>query len=181
MLQPPSTPFVRLAFALLTLSFALSACAPALDWREMRPEGTSLQTQFPCKPVPLTRKLPVAGEAVALTLLACNAGNVTWGLAHATFTDPARIGPALAELREATLINMKAGPAKEVPYTVPGATPNAQSKRVQVTGELPDKTAVVADVAVFTYGLNVYQVSALGKQLHGAHIDPFFNGLRVAP
>jgi hypothetical protein len=147
----------------------------------MRPEGTPLRVQFPCKPVPLTRKLPLAGEPVALTLLACNAGNVTWALAHATLTDPARLGPALAELREATLKNMKAGPAKAVTFAVPGATPNVQNQRVQVTGELPDKSAVVADVAVFTYGLNVYQASALGKQLHGAHVDPFFNGLRVSP
>lgn len=181
MLRPNSPP---LPLALLLASTCLlTACAPTLDWREMRPADTPLQAQFPCKPTTQARTLALAGEQVTLTLLACSAGNATWGLAHATLVNPAHLAAALSELRSATTTNLKvkADSGRDVPFSPPGATPNAEMRRQQVTGKLPDDSAVVADVAVFSHGLRVFQATVVGKQLHGTNTEVFFGGLRVAP
>lgn len=77
----------------------LVACAPALDWRDVRPEGSGVLLLFPCKPDSQVRTLSLAGAPVRLALHACSTGGSTWALAVADVGDPARVGSALTELR----------------------------------------------------------------------------------
>jgi hypothetical protein len=187
-----------LPFAAATTAL-LVACTPALDWRDVRPAGSGLVIQFPCKPAALERKLALAGTPVTLSLSACKAERHTWGLAHADVADPAKVGPALAELlasargnvggAAAPVATLAPTPASGVPtaaasaLAVPGATPNPQSARVQWSGTLPDGTAVQMHVAVFARGTRVFQATALGAagdtELLSA-AEAFFASMRLA-
>jgi hypothetical protein len=163
------------------VAWLLTACAPALDWREVRPAGTVATLLMPCKPAIQERTLVLAGAPVRLSLLACTAEGQTWGLAHADVADPARVGAALAELRQAAAANVAGGTAEPVPLLVPGATPQAASLRVRFDGRLPDGRSVQVQVAVFAQGTRVFQATALGERLAAEASETFFGSVRLQP
>lgn len=167
----------------LGLALLLAGCAPALDWRESRPADSGLAGMFPCQPKSFTRSVRLAGQAVALTLAACRADGRTWALAWADLADPGRVGAALDELRGSAAANIGAGtgPARALPFTVPGATPNPATRREELQGRLPDGQPVVEQVAVFTRGLRVFQLTALGPSLPPEAADTFFASWRAQP
>lgn len=161
--------------------FALSACAPALDWRDVRPEGAGVQLQFPCKPNGQSREIMLAGQRVKLALHACAAGGTTWGLAVADVKQPAQVGPALAELAASAASNLGAAADKSLPWRVSGATPNDAAGLQRLVGKLPDGRAVQMQVLVFTRGTLVYQASVLGERVADDAAETFFESVRLGP
>jgi hypothetical protein len=157
----------------------LAACSPALDWRELRPADSGAVAMFPCRPTSHARKLRLAGGEVLLTLHACTADDVTWALATADLVDPARVGPALEELRRSAAGNIGAQTPQELPFTVAGATPNPASGRLALSGQRSDGQVVQEQVAVFAKGTRVFQATAIGAQLPAAGLAVFFSGLRT--
>lgn len=167
----------------LGLALLLAGCTPALDWRETRLAGSGLTGMFPCQPKPFTREVRLAGQAVALTLAACRADGRTWALAWADLGDPGRVAAALDELRASAAANIGAagGPVRALPLAVPGATPNPASRREELRGRLPDGEPVIEQVAVFTRGTRVFQLTALGPSLPPEAADTFFASWRALP
>jgi len=167
--------------AVPALALLLWACSPTLDWREVRPEGSGALAMFPCKPTQHARQLALAGQPVVLTLVACSAGDATWALAYTELGDPARVGPAMAALRAATLDNLAAGDARllALPLAVPGATPHPGSGRVGFSGQRPDGQPMQAQVAVFTKGTRAFQATVIGETLTADGLESFFDGLRA--
>ena len=165
--------------ALAALALLAAACSPALDWREVRPEGSGATLLMPCKPNSMVRNVRLAGDPVALTLSACSAGGQTWAIASADVGDPARVTAALNELEAAARTNLAGGPAQTLTLAVAGATPNPASRRVQFSGQLGDGTAVQEQVAVFVRGTRVFQATVLGPQLPAEGVETFFGSLRA--
>ena len=172
---------IRNACFPLALATLMLGCAPALDWRELRPADSGLTVLFPCKPTSHARRVSLGPDAVRLELHACTAAGITWAVAFADVQDPARVGPALAELRMAAANNLSAAPAQSLPFKVEGATPNPASQRVQLQGRMPDGRAVTEQVAVFAKGTRVFQAVALGEKLDAEAADGFFGSLRLGP
>lgn len=160
----------------------LLACAPALDWREVRPAGGGIVLLMPCKPDSHARQVKLGPDVVRLELHACTAAGTTWALAFGDVGDPARVGPALMELQASAARNL-AAPAEplQLPLKAEGATPNPASRRVQLQGQMPDGRAVTEQVAVFAKGMRVYQAVALGAALDAEAVDGFFDSLRLVP
>ena len=102
----------RLLLCATLLGAALPACSPALDWREVRPDGSAARVLFPCQPKSQTRQAALAGARMPMTLLSCEADGQTFALAHAELGDPARVSPALAEMAAALVANLQAGPPR---------------------------------------------------------------------
>jgi len=166
--------------AVLALLGLLAACSPALDWRELRPEGSGVQLMLPCKPASHARRVQLAGGPTELTLYACTAGGVTWALAFADLQDPARVGPALQALREAAAANLGAAAPQAKALQVDGATPNPASARLALRGQLPDGQAVQEEMAVFAKGTRVYQATCVGPTLPVEDVETFFGSLRAS-
>lgn len=162
-----------LLFALLT------ACAPALDWRDVRPAGAALRLQFPCRPASQQRQVPLAGAPVALTLYACDADGQTFALALADLGDPARVGPALAELAAASARNLGAKAPAGRPQQPPGATPHAGNLRFAFEGRRPDGRPARTAVLVFTHGTSVFQATVLGETLAEDAVEAYFASLHA--
>jgi hypothetical protein len=163
------------------LAGLLGACAPALDWRDVRPEGAQVQLQMPCKPNRQSRDVNLGGGRVNLALHACAAGQLTWGLAAADMVDPVLVGPALAELAASAAGNLAAQGAPLQPLAIAGATPNAASGLQRLSGRLPDGKPAQMQVAVFARGTWVYQASVLGEKIDEAAAQTFFASLRFSP
>lgn len=176
-----AAPRLGCAAAVVAVAGACVACTPALDWRDVRPPGSGVSTQFPCRPVVQEREVALAGAAVRLALHACAAGGSTWALAHADVADPARVAPALEALATASAGNVGAPAVPLQPFAVPGATPSASAGRVGATGRRPDGAPLVLHAVVFAHGTRVLQATVLGERPDAAAVETFFGALRVPP
>ena len=167
------------ALACLVLLGALHACSPALDWREVRPDGSDARVLMPCKPASHARRVALGGAEATWTLHACQAMGMTWGFGFATLDDPARADDVLRELRRSALSNIGASDAEALPLRVDAATPNAPSARLASRGRLPDGRAVQQQVAFFVEGARVYQASVVGSVVLAEEAQTFFDSLSL--
>ncbi len=160
---------------------ALAACAPALNWRDVRPAGSGAQLLFPCKPDTQERRVALAGPPVRLTLNVCSAAEQVWALAHADVQDLARVGPALAALQAGAAANLGAPAAAWAPQAVPGATPQPGGGRATLKGLRSDGQAAQMQVLVFARGTQVFQASVLGAAPSDEAVEAYFASIRFAP
>ncbi|MBU6259926.1 MAG: hypothetical protein KGL18_21445 [Burkholderiales bacterium] len=174
-------PLPRPAACLLSAAalLSLAACTPTLDWRVLRPEGTSAELLFPCRPKSQHRQVVLAGRPTTMVLYACDAGDRTWGLIEADVVDPTRVGPALQALRQAAAANLGAALPPLGPLAVPGATPNDAGGTARLSGRRPDGQAVQMRLALFAHGTQVFQATVLGAHLAGDAEDGYFAAIRL--
>ena len=158
----------------------LAGCSPSLNWRDVRPEGADLLALFPCKPSGPTRSVPLAGAPAELTVLACEADGMTFGLSHADVAEPARVGPALQALAAGTAANLGAGslPPPQ-PLKVPGAAAGAPGARYELAGRQPDGQPLKAQMLLFSRGTLVYQATVLGNRVAPDAVETFFGSLKA--
>ena len=162
-------------------ALVLTGCAPALDWRQFQPEGWPLLVTMPCKPDSQQRQVALAGQTVALRMLACTADGHTFAVFSADLGDPLRVGPVLQALGRSAQANVRAHVVREQPAAVPGMTPNPAARRWRLQGQLPDGQAVAEQVLVFAHGTRVFQASLIGAAADDARAAPFFDGIQVLP
>ena len=165
--------------ACLAAAVSLAACSPALNWREIRPESSELLALFPCKPDRFARTLPLAGGKVEMHLVSCSVDGVTYAVAYAALDDPARITPALQQLREAAAANIGGEAREPAPFAVNGMTPQAQAQRWRLHGRAADGEAVHEQIGLFHKGGRVYQATVVGPQLDAEAAEIFFGGLKL--
>jgi hypothetical protein len=167
---------------LICCALALAACTPALNWRELRPEGSQARLMLPCKPASHARRVAIAGEMIDMSMFACSAGETVYALSFADVKDPARVGAALDELGRAAQANLQSpSGAASQPAAVAGMTPHPQAAQWRLSGRLPDGRAVQERVLVFSHGTRVYQATMLGATLDAEAQETFFSALRVGP
>jgi hypothetical protein len=167
---------------LICLGLALAACTPALNWREVRPEGSSVRGMFPCKPASHARRVAIAGQTEEMSMWACSADETVYALSFADVKDLARVGAALDELGRAAQSNLQSqGDAASQPASVAGMTPHPQSAQWRLSGRLPDGRAVQERVLLFSHGTQVYQATMLGARLDAEAQETFFGAVRVGP
>ncbi|MBA2965602.1 MULTISPECIES: hypothetical protein [Ramlibacter] len=167
----------RLPAAAVLCSMALAACSPTFNWRDVRIEPAGLRATLPCKPEQGARRVPLAGRAVEMAGLGCDAGGATFAILHADLGDPALAGEALAQWNRATLANMKAGVPRASAFVPPGAVPLPASLRVVATGQRADGSAVQGEAAYFVRGSRVVQAVVYADELKPQWVQPFFDGL----
>jgi hypothetical protein len=165
----------------LTLALWFGACAPTLDWREVRPTGTSLVMLFPCKPTSQQRAVMLGAAAVPLTLYACQANELTWALGHADVVDAAQVEPALLALRAAAKAKMGEATTPWAGLFPAGATPQKQSGTAAFAMRGPAGEAMQMQLAVFAHGTRVFQATVLGARIPGEAAGNFFSSVRLNP
>lgn len=169
-------PVLLLASAGFTLG-----CSPTLDWREVRPAGTAVVALLPCKPKSSTRTVPLAGQPLRLSMLACKAGDWTWALATVDVGDVHRVGAVLEALRQSMQANLQAQVVASAPVVVRGATPHGGSAQFDFVGRKPDGSEVHARLVLFVHGTQVNEAVVMGAAAPGAAAEPLFEALQVRP
>jgi hypothetical protein len=169
------------ASALIAAGMAggLAACSPELNWRQVRLDNTTMQALMPCKPDRQVRPLNMAGASVQYQMRVCEAGGVTWALAHADVGDATRVGPALAFLKTSAGVKLGAAQVESAALQVPGMTPNAESARLSIAGQRPDHSPVRQVLAVFSHGTSVFEAVAIGARLPPEAVESFLESLRI--
>ena len=161
------------------LAMLVGGCSPALDWRQVRPEGWGLVASLPCRPTAQSRQVALAGPAIELSLWVCNADGHTFALTSADVADPARVGPALLALGAAAQANVRGTIEADRPAAVPGMTPQPAARQWRFRGLLPDGQPVREQVLVFAHGLRVFQATLVGPIADDAIAKVFFDSIEL--
>lgn len=128
----------RWSGALMVLVFGiLTACSPALNWREVVNNDFQFVATFPDKPVQVTRTLDMAGFNVPLTLQAATAKNIYFAVGVVELKGPlAGQGEALkGALIQALANNVK---VSEVQSQMKPWAGLERVDWVELAGQLPD-------------------------------------------
>ncbi|WP_269631369.1 hypothetical protein [Pelomonas sp. BJYL3] len=142
---------------LLACLLLLGACAPSLNWREVRPEGSGAELMFPCKPEQARR--PASAQEPAMGLAVCRAGELGFSLSWSEMPRPDMVGPALHAMGEGLRQRLKAPEAAWQALQLPGMTPRPESGQQALIG-----SGQKARQALFSRGLKVYQLVMLGPK-----------------
>lgn len=166
------------AATLLVATAVMAACSPALNWRDVRPEGTRLSLLLPCKPDKAEKTVPMGGQLTTLRMLGCDADGLTFAVSSADVSDTAAIPSILAAWQQLTLTNMKAAKADSAaPLKMVGATAST-GVWVKAKGQRADGTSVMGHAAYFSQGATVFQAVIYGAQIKTETAETYFSGLK---
>jgi hypothetical protein len=186
----------RLPYQLQFLScvFLFSACAPEFNWRDVRAgageKATEVQLQFPCKPGRAERKMVLSDDkaeaAVSFTLTGCSAGDVSFALGAVDVGSAERVAPTLQWLAHKLAKNIGATPTAASAFRPSGADASPHAQQMKIVGKLPDGSAVLERVAVFSQGTRVYQATVMmSKKIQNKTTeeaaDSFFTSIKLSP
>jgi hypothetical protein len=158
---PAAASVIRFSTLLLTAAALLSACSPALDWRDVRPKDINILLTYPCKPEQIAQDVELADQKIKMSMTGCVADKMTFALAHAQLPNPALAARALAQLHQAAVDNVHGKVTFSSPDIPKNATPGLpDGLDLRIDGQTPGGKPVRERVLLFTQGINVYQVTA---------------------
>lgn len=114
-----------------------------------------------------------------MEMRSCDAGGVTFAIAHADLPDPAQAPFVLADWRASTLAGLRADPASvrsEPPSGLP-ALPQVQVLRAGRAGGAAPPVHLIG--VWFARGRDVFAAFVMGPAIPADAAEPFFAGLRL--
>ena len=143
-------PIVAIGFAGL-----LTACSPTFNWRAQVIGATGLDAMFPCKPETVTRSVPIAGSDRTVAMRTCDAGGVTFAVAHAALEAPAQVPMVLIAWRASTLAGLLAEPASTTSKAPPGLPALPQLQVLRATGAAGGSEGLLMTCYVFMWTASI--------------------------
>ncbi|MFM8929146.1 MAG: hypothetical protein ACKOJ7_06345 [Betaproteobacteria bacterium] len=176
-----------LCCAFLVLS--MSACSPALDWRDARLAGAGLLMLLPCKPQVQDRSVEVQGQPWSATLMACDAAGMTFAALALQPTQAPEPGvmTALGAQRVQDLV--RSAPDRWGPLAGDQAAPPSvklpagaqQAQWSRHTRAAPGAAATHTLALFMATPQGLVQLSVHGQRLDESAIENFFGQLKVSP
>ncbi|MFM2239433.1 MAG: hypothetical protein RJA69_807 [Pseudomonadota bacterium] len=173
----------RLALAVccaLLSAVVLGACAPALNWREVRFDDARWVGWLPCKPDRAQRTVNLGGPSAQLSLMGCQADGMDFTLAQLTL--PAGLSAIQAQQAwtKASLASLQAAPdAPSTDWILAGASTAMTPQRVVAQGGQGQS----ARWAWFAYDGLLYQLAVYAPASRTAQaqqaMDSLISGLRL--
>jgi hypothetical protein len=160
-------------------SLALTACSPALNWREVRLEPSALVATLPCKPDQGTRAVSLAGQNLSMHMMGCEADSATFAVSYVDLPDATQAAAVQAQWQTAMLGNMRATQNRQSPLHIKGVVGAAGALQLQAQGTQPDGRAVMAQGVWFARGAQVFHAVMYAAKLDPEAADAFFTGFRL--
>lgn len=157
-----SIQLLRLPLAFLA-ACALSACTPALDWREVRGTDAPFTVMLPAKPAVQTRRIELIGKQVTMTMTAASAEEATFAVASAQLPDAASAASALEAMKSALLANIDGSVRRQA--ALPSSYGASAGFDVEAAGKPGPRTggkALVLFARFVAKDRRVYQVAVVG-------------------
>ena len=168
----------------------LAACAPALDWREVRGGDGQVWGALPCRADQTTRAMPLGGQPTDVAVQGCQADGATFVLMRARLAAGQSAQEVLAGWQAATWATWHITPAQRQPFAPPRALAIAASLRV--AADLPARHATASGPAqkpgpaeavwaasATPDGVWVVHAVVLGQPRTPQAADRFFEQLRL--
>jgi hypothetical protein len=188
---PPGLIFSTRRRALLVASALapLTACSPALNFRELRFADARCAIALPGKPQTVEREVELSGRKLQMAMTSTGVGATLFALGRARLPAEAVAPEALAQtvafFRDGLLRNFRAAPAGAPGQPPPLATPPGRVLRaaqaVSAQGQAPDGKPTALAARFYVVDDWLLQVVALAVQgeLGAQALDTFFDSFRL--
>jgi len=165
--------FLKPLAAVLISIAGLSACQPSLNWRAVQLEGTNLKFELPCKPDKTTQSVNMAGHAMDLSMVGCEANDAVWAVMTAQVPATADRVEILKGWRMATLQNMRSTQQEDLTWSPSRVSALPGALRVKALGTSANGQAVQAHAVWFSHleGESLRLVHAVVYQNQSAKQD----------
>lgn len=173
-----------LAFGALALAALLSACSPALDWRDYRSPDAPFTALFPGKPAVLMREIDLDGQKVQLTMTASEAEGNTFAIGTAVMANAALAQAALPAMQAALLRNINGQIVKEKSSSASSSTAAGTHQKtslsIEATGSRNGKPVQLIGRFV-AQDMRIVQIVIVGdaSKLSRENIDTFMDGVKL--
>jgi hypothetical protein len=165
--------FVKPLAALILGGLTLTACSPAMDWRSVGFEGSTLKVQLPCKPDRTTRRVTMGAGNVDLQVAGCELGQSMVAVMTAQLPQGADANAILSGWQKITLENVRAQIDARQPWAKSAMVALPASEAVQAHGQRPDGRAVHMQA--------VWGAFAQGEHMHIVHAVVYADKLAQEP
>lgn len=112
---------IILLAARLLLLFALAACSPDYNWRQVQNADAAFSALFPARPSSHAREIDLDGIRTNMSMTAAEVHGVLFAVGSAELSGAALVQPALDAMKTAMVRNIGGTIASD--KTVPGAAP----------------------------------------------------------
>jgi hypothetical protein len=146
--------------AALSITLALCACSPSLNWREVPDQDAGYSVLFPAKPSTATRSVNLDGLKVELRMSAAEVDTMNFAVASARIADPTQRDQALEAMQTAMLKNIASSQFSKKPIRLKNG---ATAIEVVASGQAAQRPLVLHARFVAS-GDRVYQAIALGPR-----------------
>lgn len=175
----PQRLVVAASCAVLTVA-GLSACTPALNWREVRLDDARWTGWLPCKPDRAQRTVDLGGQPAQLSLIGCQAEGMDFTLAQLTLPDGLPAAQAQQAWKTASLASLQAtSEASSTDWVLAGASPALTPQRTLAQGGQGQS----ARWAWFAYDGRLYQLAVYAPASRATQaqqaMDSLISGLRL--
>jgi hypothetical protein len=167
------------AFMASAMALLLLACSPALNWREVRPDGAGLMALFPSRPDQGVQSVALGALVVKMSMMGCEAGGAMFTLAHVALDGSMDAEALRAQWQVGTLASMQGTAGKEEPFFLKGASSSLSPGQIRATGQRADGSPVAMRAAWFAVGGVVYQAAVYADRDVDEVAQTYFDGIRV--
>lgn len=170
----------RSFFALLLLTFSLSACTPKFDWREVRNTDVPLSILMPAKPSSYSREMQVDTKKIALQMTAADAGQLSFAYAYAQLDHVDQSERTIQQ--EKLLAILKMGMLKNIRAQQFELGDARHPKNTLVaSGQAANGQTIKMVARFFSHGPWVIQVIVMGneKEMTPEILDMYFGSLNL--
>lgn len=167
-------------FSVCAMAALLLACSPALNWREVRPDGAPLMALFPCRPDQGVQSVPLGVQVVKMAMMGCEAGGAMFTLAHVQLDSAVDAEALRAQWQAGTLASMQGVSAGgEAPFALKKASATLSPTQIRATGKRADGSPVALRAAWFVVGGALYQAAVYADRDVEDVAQTYFDGIQV--
>ena len=158
-----------------------AACSPALNWREITLQDTSITALLPCKPDASRRKIKLAGQDVDMFMQSCQADGATFAVAHVSLPDTGQVPAALAHWQRATWAHVAV--MSPTPNLIPSLLQESAAAGPRTwwlgKGQRSNGEAVEVSAVWVVQGRSLVQAAIYAPLSQSRWREPFFDGLKL--
>lgn len=172
--------------------FALSACSPTYDWREIQPTDEPLALMLPGKPSALTRQINLDGVIVSMRMHGALVNENSFTAAWAELDETQIAIEDRPAFRKKTLDAMQTAMTRNIAGTVQAReVRNVRliNEASQPVGQVPGELLTVQGTArgeaatlnglFVSFGARVYQFVVIGDQVPEPQIQTFIESIQI--
>lgn len=157
----------------------VSACSPALNWREVRGSDAPFSVLLPAKPATHARDINLNGLKVTMNMTAAEANGASFAIGSVMLADPAQHAAALAAMQTAMVRNIRGEIKRE--QTVRLAD-GSTATEIEAAGRVGKQGQAVLMAGRFaSKGVWVVQAVVIGEpdQLSREAMETFLGSLKL--
>tara|TARA_B110000503_G_C7070351_1_gene380604 strand:- start:369 stop:899 length:531 start_codon:yes stop_codon:yes gene_type:complete len=151
----------------------MTACNPALNWREISLNGTMIKGMFPCKPDLFQRVIEIKGQFARMNMLSCSVRDTQFALAYVELGELNDVPVVLLNWQFSSLGNIKANINRREPFLSKDKVWTESAIKVEATGQKPNGDKLEVNLFWFSIDKTIFQGSVYAKHRDRDAVETF--------